>query len=112
MLERYRPAPVGTLWVDMPHVHPDVEPLGTVQDDDPEPPRASTAERHYELKSSSGVARGPPAGGDGTRVWRRMWMTQRSESSVGWRDLGDYAASCRVDAARLNDDVARLNDET
>ena len=34
MLERYRPAPVGTLWVDMPHVHPDVEPLGTVQDDD------------------------------------------------------------------------------
>ena len=50
MLERNRPAPVGTLWVDMPHVHPDVEPLGTVQDDDPEPPRASTAERHYELK--------------------------------------------------------------
>ena len=49
MLERYRPAPVGTLWVDMPHVHPDVEPLGTVQDDDREPPRASSAERHYEL---------------------------------------------------------------
>ena len=43
MLERYRPAPVGTLWVDMPHVHPDVEPLGTVQDDAPEPPRAKTA---------------------------------------------------------------------
>ena len=50
MLERYRPAPVGTLWVDMPHVHPDVEPLGTVQDDAPEPPRAKTAERPYELK--------------------------------------------------------------
>ena len=50
MLERNRPAPVGTLWVDMPHVHPDVEPLGTVQDDAPEPPRAKTAERLYELK--------------------------------------------------------------
>ena len=42
-------------------------------------------------------------------------MTQMSESSVGWRggnDLGDYAASCIVYAARLNDDVARFNDET